>query len=496
MNSTNYLYGLSVQGIQSYIFNSNKLSEIIGGSEVIELCCTKWFADFKKEHHLNGTLISAAAGKIRYVTSNRAEVELIYQEYAEVMRSKAAGLPYSQAVVEVGDAINKAALNKLRIALDAQRNCPPYSGDARTMARERAPRTGGAAVREHKWKTSNNAEDKEFIDALTDAKESTIRDTRTNALKTTTGLGEKVKVDTMKEGNYTYPTEFAELAKGNGKSWLAVIHVDGNGVGKLINELLDAEGDQTEKLQRFSTALEEATKVAFEKAVETTLFTQKVLETCEGNIVPIRPLILGGDDLQVIVRGDLAIAFTKAYLSAFEIETRTNEQLHEFCPNGITACAGIAFVKEKFPFHYSAHLAEQLCGWSKDKTNREVSAFQFHMVRDSFIEKYKDIIEREYKYGNNYFEYGPFVTTPNSVVKGVAADTLTDDLNLLADKRAPVNGIRQWLSTVFTDAAMAAELKRRMVNQDTDNIFSTLLDDSNENRLLLTLAAHAVGNHK
>jgi len=32
----NYLYGLTVQGIQSYIFATNKLKEIVGTSEIIE----------------------------------------------------------------------------------------------------------------------------------------------------------------------------------------------------------------------------------------------------------------------------------------------------------------------------------------------------------------------------------------------------------------------------------------------------------------------------
>lgn len=33
MNTKNYLYGTSVQGIQNFIFKTNKLVDIIGASE-------------------------------------------------------------------------------------------------------------------------------------------------------------------------------------------------------------------------------------------------------------------------------------------------------------------------------------------------------------------------------------------------------------------------------------------------------------------------------
>ena len=38
-------YGLTIHCIQSYIFNTNKLPQIIGGSELIEYPCVKMFND-------------------------------------------------------------------------------------------------------------------------------------------------------------------------------------------------------------------------------------------------------------------------------------------------------------------------------------------------------------------------------------------------------------------------------------------------------------------
>ncbi|MEG1545617.1 MAG: hypothetical protein RR371_00005, partial [Bacteroides sp.] len=39
-----YLYGAAVQGIQSFIFQTNELRDIVGASELVEQICTSLFA--------------------------------------------------------------------------------------------------------------------------------------------------------------------------------------------------------------------------------------------------------------------------------------------------------------------------------------------------------------------------------------------------------------------------------------------------------------------
>lgn len=38
-----YLYGAAIQGIQSFIFQTNKLKDIVGASELVESICTQEF---------------------------------------------------------------------------------------------------------------------------------------------------------------------------------------------------------------------------------------------------------------------------------------------------------------------------------------------------------------------------------------------------------------------------------------------------------------------
>ena len=47
-----YLYGASVQGIQDFIFQTNKLKEIVGASELVESICTDFFK--KQVEDFNG----------------------------------------------------------------------------------------------------------------------------------------------------------------------------------------------------------------------------------------------------------------------------------------------------------------------------------------------------------------------------------------------------------------------------------------------------------
>lgn len=53
LSAYKWLYGTSVQGIQGYIFQTNKLKDVIGASELVKDSCE---TDFKKEFVLTGNV--------------------------------------------------------------------------------------------------------------------------------------------------------------------------------------------------------------------------------------------------------------------------------------------------------------------------------------------------------------------------------------------------------------------------------------------------------
>ncbi|WP_239375999.1 hypothetical protein [Frankia sp. Cj5] len=171
--------------------------------------------------------------------------------------------------------------------------------------------------------------------------------------------------------------------------WVAVIHADGNSLGQLITDLgnrpegAPADGqlsagsavDDTDRktpsdryadaLGPFSVAVQECTVAAFTKALE---HCERVLPPGHdvAGAMPVLPLVLGGDDLTVICAGSISLAFTEAYLTAFEEETRNKDVLG----GGLTACAGVAVVKPHFPFSAAYDLAEELTKEAKKTVKR------------------------------------------------------------------------------------------------------------------------------
>ncbi len=66
-----YLYGAAVQGIQDFIFKTNKLQHIVGASELVEEICTNVFDDYAK----NGEDVVRAAGLSARRSSIRIPLE-------------------------------------------------------------------------------------------------------------------------------------------------------------------------------------------------------------------------------------------------------------------------------------------------------------------------------------------------------------------------------------------------------------------------------------
>ncbi|WP_162233262.1 Cas10/Cmr2 second palm domain-containing protein, partial [Protofrankia coriariae] len=188
--------------------------------------------------------------------------------------------------------------------------------------------------------------------------------------------------------------------------WVAVVHADGNSLGHLFTDLGTAGGGDTpsgsdtpggsdaavhsdssehsdspasdgsptsdryaDALGPFSKAVDACTVRAFRVALA---HCKQVLphgHDVDGE-VPVLPLVLGGDDLTVICTGSVALAFTEAYLVAFEEATRDHPDIRQQAPDGLTACAGVAVVKPHFPFSAAYDLAEELTKEAKKTVKR------------------------------------------------------------------------------------------------------------------------------
>ncbi|MBK6948988.1 MAG: hypothetical protein IPH16_13890 [Haliscomenobacter sp.] len=238
---------------------------------------------------------------------------------------------------------------------------------------------------------------------------------------------------------------------------MAVIHADGNDLGKNIMKMAQ-DGPEKEAFRDLSVRIGKATEQAARKAFEQVVKRN----TKEGDLFPFRPIVLGGDDLTVIIRGDLAIDFTQAFLQAFEEETIIEFKgfVSPHFHTGLTACAGIAYVKVNYPFHYGVHLAEALCAQAKKvakgmRYDRTPSCLLFHKVHSSFIDDYKSVIDQEFRAGQIRLDYGPyFLSSQNGYA---TINELIHWVEILKEDASPKSRLRNWLSELQINQEVASQ---------------------------------------
>lgn len=165
----------------------------------------------------------------------------------------------------------------------------------------------------------------------------------------------------------------------DGEHEVAFLHADGNGLGLQLQKLhRDAkEHEYVAKYKTFSAAVSGATREAARHATEQILRPHAKRNAPQAPLtMPARPLVLGGDDLSMILRADLALPFAICFMEKFE---ETSRRLLEGMNTGarwgkLTAACGIAFVKPTFPFADAHRLAEHLCMEAKRGIKLETAA--------------------------------------------------------------------------------------------------------------------------
>ena len=475
-----YLYGAAVQGIQDFIFKTNELKHIVGASELVEQICTSAFDEFCK----NGESIVRAAGNIKYVFDNEEDCKKAVREFPKKVMTMAPGITISQAVVPMDGDFGKA-VDDVEALLKVQRNKPSRSVTIGLVGIKRANNTGLPVVQ---------VKDGIFKDESTIQKES-FQDVK-GLCKNSFGT------DSLLSKNVAF-----NVSDITGKNdWIAIIHADGNGLGKVVQVV----GKQKVVFRKFSNELDMATKEAAQTA-----FASVADKFKDMKIIPIRPVVLSGDDMTVIIRGDLAIDYANAFITAFEKKTREHlgtilKEQHVFAEDKdyLTACAGIAFIKSSYPFYYGYQLAEDLCGQAKKdskaiygaETNHlPPSCLMFHKVQDSYIFDYKDIVQRELTAKDGLsFKAGPYYIQPQET-KFTISD-LNDYCKMLnaENSEGVKSGIRNWVSLRIESKSKADQRKNRMLDIFTDEkaVKSLTCEDNNRCIAYDVLAYHTILNQQ
>lgn len=455
-----YLYGAAVQGIQSFIFQTNELKDIVGASELVEQICTTTFDRYATE----GISILRAAGNIKHVFNTQEACEKAVRDFPKLIMTKAPGITISQAVVKYTDDSEKAfgeAVDKLELLLHAQRNKPPRSLTLGLTGILRSRTTGLPVVK----KEIVNKQ-VEFWDAPTLAKRNKIYQNSSKLCENF--FGTAFLKDKMEKRLDKFVSQ---------NDWIAIIHADGNGLGKVVQKV----GKKAEEFKNFSEKLDKATRTAAQNAYKE---VNKIFNLEKEEVIPIRPIVLGGDDLTIICRADIALQFTQAFLAQFEEETSkelrdilTTNNVFSNQANKLTACAGIAYIKSSYPFYYGYNLAEELCSEAKKHVKNNMkskgddilipSCLMFHKVQSSFVESYSIIEERELTADKGIsFKFGPYYINETDAQTDSRWTTslLLKNIEILntEEGKAIKSHFREWINLLITNPGYAEQKFKRL----------------------------------
>lgn len=467
-----HVYVFEAKSVQSWLFAGGKLRDAVGGSVLID-GLARWTpteathdGSSGAEHDITD-LVTIAEGRagLRFSPDDflrRAGGGLIIRSdsiddlrrfraiWTFLVAQQAPGLAFEDAIGsgsgETDAEAEAAALDKARDAISERfRHLPdPMRANPWTAL---APRTGRVALSE-----TSSIVPGERQDAATQARRRYLPSPRETHQF---GMNDPVGARFHRSDEVIWPNEMdEEELKGRphevpfpfaspDERTLGLLHADANFLGQTLIGLRK-KGLSGAVLSRFSRLVADCVAEAAHQASTETLvpWARQVRESDNHRVLPARPILLGGDDLTILLRADRAVPFAQAFMQAFAAQTRCKlsalrEELEgegvsdaalQPLPESLSAGAGIVFVKSRQPFAQVHTLCESVAKFAKETAKKHApkgevppSTLAFHRVTTSAIpETYsEDVIKRELRLGG-----------------GDEAKTLTMNPYLVHDPRA------------------------------------------------------------
>ena len=167
-------------------------------------------------------------------------------------------------------------------------------------------------------------------------------------------------------------------------------------MGKQLDDLLKSFSDYQAAIpvvrhvsqsirETYNKVMKSVTGAIIEGLKDKSFLDSFALTSDDKTCLPIRPVVLNGDDVTFICDGRLGIPLAELFLRELE---QNSSIMIEGNPLFLSGCAGVAIVKSHFPFYRAYQLAEDLCSSAKKKAKTLAgeklnigSWFDFHIVQ-------------------------------------------------------------------------------------------------------------------
>ncbi|WP_027406663.1 hypothetical protein [Anaerovibrio sp. RM50] len=431
---------LDVRSIQRYIYAANKLRTNIGASYIVENLFSEKLVKVLEENFKGTTDLTSwknpdeksgddAQCQIAYIGGGNAmvlfdhsveddELKRLVALFSQKVMEEAPGLHIGAAIGALDlsdDESYKNSRNKLFAALKQNQNniipnvSLPYTGFTQICDID------GEAASYYDNDSLFPNEKHNYYSHEAAAKAKAVEQSNKN-------LEGMFEAELMSE--YVFPTEIDRLGQKEQKSYIAVVHIDGNNMGVKFSGC-----NNLAKHRTLSAAIKEKTKNSFAKLLTSIVkeyaeYKEKgILDTKKDhgkNVLPIRPLILGGDDVTFVCPAQVAVAYAKRFIKYMKEESK---ELDEEA-RSIDCCGGISILPEKYPFFRGYVLSEQLCDaakkqmrklWNKDVPGSGSSWLDFVFLHGEQAPTLEQILKNEYSAElgkNGGMHFGPYCVIP------------------------------------------------------------------------------------
>ena len=441
------LVGIEISKKQAYIFKSDRLKEIIGASRIIRFI-TETLAESYSDQ-FDGEKYYSGGGSSYYKFKNEKgaryfiqELSLkVYECFPEIelffgLSKKGDGIEVRQ---KLQHAKQRRILSFKRVSFGLEEICE-NSGTPAIMKNDDEKKTS---------KMRFVSQDTYAKLVFAKSEEDQLR----KLLEPYFLWCEKAQqffTDEMKNDDEL--TDFDEITESDEKhSFMAVVSLDGNRMGEMVAKVKD----DSAKIKAFSDEIDQTYKKAYEN-MKRQLFSNKTT-TKEKDI---RKLVLAGDDMTYVIQSDKAIESVQIVLE------KINQRLKSIPNETLSACAGIVFVRKKYPISVAVKLADAI-----------VSDCKAHLQKNDW--KNESIFSYQVSKGENKIHTPLFV----AVSKPLTGMVDGKDLNKWLDEEKDEERYGKLLESVisnFSEAAFKEFLNKHQLKRGFEELVAQFYDESAE----------------
>ncbi len=439
---------LDCSAIQDYVFGSNKLKSNVGASQIVEEIYSEepkgWLAqviaevvpagkfvlkkwrETPEKIHLGkpGTLMETGyvGGGNALLLFRRHDGENLAKKFVQAWTRKllleAPGVQPVVAIQETDSLDNPAALEAVFKLLEENKNLQKAETVIPRHGITAECKVTGLSVEDYH---SSGKNQKEYLSSVAAAKFE-------QADAANDAINEKylTKEFDTKYKQYTFGNDLEALGQKKGEdNHIAIVHIDGNSIGEKF-KACETPADKRMLADRIDDITTKAVQATLQKLrpylpdlVDGSLQPYWNPKT-QQYILPVRPIVLSGDDITFISDARLGFFLAETFMKAFTAGNlrdiaplQKNENLAK-----LSCCAGIAITRTKYPFYRGYQLAEKLCRRAK-KEGREsnTSWLDFHFSHSGLsFGDLETLRQRRYQVGENKLLWRPWkLGDPNNM---------------------------------------------------------------------------------